>query len=347
MSKGYSPTQYSTSCLLRCAVLQSSSIPNKCGHSTEGQIEMTAYTTWPVGLLDTLFGRTSTEYASIVFVDAENAQAEPDSIKASIESHFGASAKHLFAYSKWSANSSRTKVFRNAGFRLVQADSGENNADIMMSLDAYEMARNFSDRGIKGVAYICFHSDKGFTHLLEKIKSIHGWKSVWVTSNKNKLKIIQSSSSEVLTIPTSVKSGNEVITQLAGAPESKSSRVTASPSEQVSSVPDREGPESARNGRAIMSIGEYVELILSLIGNDTINTHLLSSRIRAYQIEHNWDDTGKESLFSRYGIPKKSTNAHGNRSSMTIKRSIELYLPGKIEITGTAPHYLFKVHESQ
>ena len=196
---------------------------------------MTAYTTWPVGLLDTLFGRTSKEYASIVFVDAENAQAEPDSIKASIESHFGASAKHLFAYSKWSANSSRTKVFRNAGFRLVQADSGENNADIMMSLDAYEMARNFSDRGIEGIAYICFHSDRGFTHLLEKIKSIHGWKSVWVTSNKNKLKIIQSSSSEVLTIPTSVKSGNEVITQLAGAPKSKSSRVTASPSEQVSS----------------------------------------------------------------------------------------------------------------
>ena len=281
-----------------------------------------------MGLLDTWLGKTSNETTtseedvSIVFVDAENAQAKPDSIKASTESHFGAPAKHLFAYSKWSANSPKTKVFRNAGFRLVQADSGENNADIMMSLDAYEMARNFSERGIKGVAYICFHSDKGFTHLLEKIKSLQGWKSVWVTSNKKPLKIIQSSSSEVLTISTPVKSDNEVSTQLSSAPKSKS---------------------SARNRRAAKPIGEYVELILSLIGNDAVTSQQLSSRIRSHQKEHNWDETGKESLFSYYGIPSRSTNAHGNRCPMTIKRSIELFLSGKIEITGTAPNYLFKV----
>jgi len=155
-----------------------------------------------MGLFDRFRKEPSPENKQIalVYVDAENARAQPDSIRESIETHFGADAKQMYSYSKWSAKSVESKKYRNAGFRLVQADSGDNNADIMMSLDAYESVRDFSERGVTGVVYISFHGDKGFTHLLEKIKSVPGWTSVWVTSNKAPAKMIVNSASEVLKI---------------------------------------------------------------------------------------------------------------------------------------------------
>ena len=155
-----------------------------------------------MGLFDRFRKETPPENKQIalVYVDAENAHAQPDSIRESIENHFGGDATQMYSYSKWSAKSVESKKYRNAGFRLVQADSGDNNADIMMSLDAYEAVRDFSERGITGVAYISFHGDKGFTHLLEKIKAIPGWSSVWVTSNKAPTKMIVNSASEVLKI---------------------------------------------------------------------------------------------------------------------------------------------------
>ena len=168
-----------------------------------------------MGLLDIFKQKASSEKkeVALVFVDAENAQAQPDSIKESIENHFGASAKHMYSYSKWSANSPSSKKYRNAGFRLVQADTGDNNADIMMCLDAYEEVRDCSERGIDGIAYICFHGDRGFTHLMEKIKAVSGWKSVWVTSNKKQIKMIQNSASEVLTIPISTNESKKVVSK--------------------------------------------------------------------------------------------------------------------------------------
>ena len=106
----------------------------------------------------------------------------------------------MVAYSKWSANSPNLKKVRDAGFRCIQADTGENNADIMMCLDAYEEVRDRLEKGESGTVYVCFHGDKGFTHLLEKIKALQGWKSVWVTSNTRTVKMIENSASERLLI---------------------------------------------------------------------------------------------------------------------------------------------------
>ena len=138
-----------------------------------------------MGLFDRFRKGDSAENKQIalVYVDAENAHAQPDSIRESIENHFGGDATQMYSYSKWSAKSVESKKYRNAGFRLVQADSGDNNADIMMSLDAYETVRDFSERGITGVAYISFHGDKGFTHLLEKIKAVPGWSFIGCNPN--------------------------------------------------------------------------------------------------------------------------------------------------------------------
>ena len=160
---------------------------------------------------------------ALVYVDAENAHAQPDSIRESIENHFGGDATQMYSYSKWSAKSVESKKYRNAGFRLVQADSGDNNADIMMSLDAYETVRDFSERGITGVAYISFHGDKGFTHLLEKIKAVPGWSSVWVTSNKAPAKMIVNSASEVL----------KIVPQLSATEKSRSKVKDSKPTKQV------------------------------------------------------------------------------------------------------------------
>ena len=285
-----------------------------------------------MGLFDFWFGKKSEpkrneEDIAIVYVDAENTQAEPDTIKTTIQRHFEASPTVMYAYSKWSANNSQTRTFRNSGFRLVQADSGDNNADIMMSLDAYETARNYSERGIKGVAYICFHGDKGFTHLLEKIKAIQGWRSVWVTSNKKQSKMIQSSSSEVLTIEKS--------------PSKSRSKLIQSSSSEVPKITK----SSAGNERVAGPIEEYVELILSLIGDDTVTSPQLDKRIREYQVKQNWDEMGPESLFSYFGIPKFMPNRDGIIDPTTIDRTIQLYLPEVVEITGAPPVYSYKKKE--
>ena len=178
-----------------------------------------------VGIVDRLFKRTppsDNDRVALVYVDAENAQAIPDSIRSTITEHFGGNAKHMFAYSKWSANSPISKKFRNAGFRLMQADSGENNADIMMSLDAYEQVRDLAERGISGEVYICFHGDRGFTHLLERIKAVSGWRSVWVTSNNKRATMIENSASEVLYIPK--VSGKATLTKAKPVAVAKPSR---------------------------------------------------------------------------------------------------------------------------
>jgi len=136
----------------------------------------------------------------LVFLDAENAQASPDEIRDKITTHSGKAPTKMVAYSKWSANSPNLKKVRDAGFRCIQADTGENNADIMMCLDAYEEVRDRLEKGEFGTVYVCFHGDKGFTHLLEKIKALQGWKSVWVTSNTKTVKMIENSASERLLI---------------------------------------------------------------------------------------------------------------------------------------------------
>ena len=142
----------------------------------------------------------STNHVGLVYVDAENCKTSPKDLMSTISKHNGSKPSEAYAYSKWSAKSVQTKKYRTAGFRLQQADSGDNNADIMMCLDAYQRVRDLSDNGISGNVYICFHGDKGFTHLLEKLRTINDWNSVWVTSNTEPNKMIKNSASVTLRV---------------------------------------------------------------------------------------------------------------------------------------------------
>ena len=142
----------------------------------------------------------STNHVGLVYVDAENCITHPQDLMSIISKHNGSKPSETYAYSKWSARSIQTKKYRTAGFRLLQADSGDNNADIMMCLDAYQRVRDLSDNGISGNVYICFHGDKGFTHLLEKLRAINGWNSVWVTSNTKPNEMIENSANVTLRV---------------------------------------------------------------------------------------------------------------------------------------------------
>jgi len=251
------------------------------------------------------------ERVGFVYIDAENSIANPEDYMSSIENHLGTKPKEAVAYSKWSANSPLAKKYRSAGFRLIQADSGENNADIMMSLDAYEKIRDLADQGVNGNVYICFHGDKGFTHLLEKLRAVRGWNSIWVTSNKKQNKMIANASSEVLLISSS-KSKNDTPTK---TNVKASSKVRQAPSTR----------KSTKSGTL-----DFKPVILQLIQNGATNSATLGKAIIAYQRDNNWAETGKEAFNLKFGLSK--TNSYVN----TIKQ----FMSDSIDV-GNGPKYTF------
>lgn len=253
------------------------------------------------------------ERVGFVYIDAENSIANPEDYMSSIENHLGTKPKESVAYSKWSANSPLAKKYRSAGFRLIQADSGENNADIMMSLDAYEKIRDLADQGIEGNVYICFHGDKGFTHLLEKLRAVRGWKSIWVTSNKKQNKMIANASSEVLLISSSKDTDEKPTKTIVKAPRKV-----------------RQAPPSRKNTKATNL--DFKPTILQLIQNGATNSATLGKAIIAYQGDNNWTETGKQAFNLKFRLPK--TNSYVN----TIKQ----FMSDSIDV-GEGPKYSFSI----
>jgi len=253
------------------------------------------------------------ERVGFVYIDAENSIANPEDYMSSIENHLGTKPKESVAYSKWSANSPLAKKYRSAGFRLIQADSGENNADIMMSLDAYEKIRDLADQGIEGNVYICFHGDKGFTHLLEKLRAVKGWKSIWVTSNKKQNKMIANASSEVLLISSSKSTDKKPTKTIVKAPRKV-----------------RQAPPSRKNIKS--NNLDFKPIILQLIQNGATNSATLGKAIIGYQGDNNWAETGKEAFNLNFGLSK--TNSYVN----TIKQ----FMSDSIDV-GEGPRYTFSI----
>ena len=205
----------------------------------------------------------------------------------------------------------QTKKYRTAGFRLLQADSGDNNADIMMCLDAYQRVRDLSDNGISGNVYICFHGDKGFTHLLEKLRSINGWNSVWVTSNTKPNEMIENSASVTLRV---------------SAPEKKP--IKKSPVSQKDTTISDSGKKGTGNDT------ELKELMLELIGEE-IKSSSLGTKIIEYQKSNGWSETGRKAFNEKFGIAK----------SKSYLATISEHLSTEIEILGigAATSYKTKV----
>ena len=261
-----------------------------------------------VSMLGRLFGIKSnssvilTDSVGLVYVDAENCKTSPQDLMYSITKHHGSKPTETFAYSKWSAKGPRTKKYREAGFRLQQADSGDNNADIMMSLDAYERIRDLASMGIQGNVYICFHGDRGFTHLLEKLRTISGWRSIWVTSNNRPNKMIENSASETLRITTSQKDTSK------NAPVESNSADKKEISENVHEKTDN-----------------FKEIIIQVIGKEEIRSSLFGQKIIKYQKENGWNETGKKAFNIRFGLPKNQT--YKTTISNELSSDIEIILP--------------------
>jgi hypothetical protein len=77
----------------------------------------------------------------------------------------------------------------------------------------------------------------------------------------------------------------------------------------------------------------FEDMILELIGKEQINSHTLSSRINTYQKAHDWEETGKRALNQKFGFPL----------GRSYKMSIEKLLPERVEISGDAPRYDYRV----
>ena len=240
-------------------------------------------------------------HVGLVYVDAENCKTPPQDLMSTITIHNESKPSETYAYSKWSAKSMQTKKYRSAGFRLLQADSGDNNADIMMCLDAYQRVRDLSDNGISGNVYICFHGDKGFTHLLEKLRAIKGWNSVWVTSNIKPNSMIENSASVTLRVSVPKK---EPI---------KKSPVNQKDTTISDSVKKDTGNDT-----------ELKELMLELIGEEEIKSSLFAAKILEYQKSNGWSETGKQAFNEKFGIAK----------SKSYLATISKHLSTEVEILG-------------
>ena len=223
----------------------------------------------------------SKKFVTLVYVDAENCKTPPKELMSSIISDNGSKPSETYAYSKWSANSAHTKMYRQAGFRLLQADSGDNNADIMMCLDAYQRVRDLDSNGVKGNVYVCFHGDKGFTHLLEKIRAVNDWNSIWVTSNNNVNPMIENSASRTLKISVSHTKDESV------KPSTKKTK------------------SSSANEQKNTSDVEFKEMVLQAIGDGEIRSSKFGNNIIQLQKQNGWKDTGKEAFNTRFGLPKQ------------------------------------------
>lgn len=118
------------------------------------------------------------EEVVILFVDAENSTVPPVMISERVESECG-QPRIRRAYAKWSANplvKNPLNQYRDEGFECITCDSGPNNADIMLSVDAVDMMHEFGNNG-KRTLIICADGDRGFAHVFDKARKL-GWKSV-------------------------------------------------------------------------------------------------------------------------------------------------------------------------
>lgn len=145
---------------------------------------------WGVGayvtnFISRFFGQRDERNIVLVFVDAENSTIEPGHILETVESEFG-KPRVRQAYSKWSGNpklkTNPVHKYRNAGFQTITCDTGSNNADIQLSVEAVDMMHDFGNRG-KCTLIICADGDRGFAHVFDKARKL-GWKSVLIANEK-------------------------------------------------------------------------------------------------------------------------------------------------------------------
>lgn len=157
----------------------------------------------------------------LLLIDAENSKADPKKIMFAVKKKYGF-PRVATAYSKWTSNpqkkNSPVRKYREEGFECTTCDSGDNNADLMLSVDAMDLMFTFNDDPNKKFLIIGADGDRGYSHVFGKAKK-YGWKTVLCTDSENieDNKILHSAPDEILKLSnlkkksTASKTETEVI----------------------------------------------------------------------------------------------------------------------------------------
>nr|AIF25462.1 hypothetical protein [uncultured marine group II/III euryarchaeote SAT1000_51_D10] len=231
--------------------------------------------------------------AHILFVDGENSPPAPDLMMEAVLSHAGCELDLAFAWAKWYPTSLLLRGLREVGVECIQADEGSNNADIMLSLRAMKEVNKRAGLGQGGIAYVAFGTDKGFSHLLREIRTTKGWKSVYVTSFEDPPSILARSSSEVLYVRRSDGRKKKPVKSL--RPKEGRRRRRRPKKEAQSKTLDRSELDTSKKD-------ELEKLLISLIGEGSVNVAALGNRISAYQKNNGLQDTGSKVLLKEFGL---------------------------------------------
>ena len=138
----------------------------------------------------------------LLLIDAENSQVDPKKMMAEVRKKYG-SPRVATAYSKWIGNpqkkNSPIHKYRAAGIDCIPCDTGDNNADLMLSLDAMELIFTYHEDPNRKYLIVGAHGDRGYSHIFGKAKKF-GWKTVLCTDSLEieKNEILHSSADEIL-----------------------------------------------------------------------------------------------------------------------------------------------------
>ena len=246
--------------------------------------------------------------ACLLFVDGENGPPDPLLLVEAVERHAGMHPEVKIAYGKWNLLAKNTQKFGEAGFERVLADKGSNNADLMLSLKALREVQDRSQQGQTGAIYIAFKDDKGFAHLFNHVRSLAGWRVIFVTSSTDPPRSLANLADEVLVIESDAPGGRPPARRPAagrgrgrgrrGGGRQRRGAVQPRPGQKTLAAPATLQQEEARNllRRGVRSI---------VTGSRTLNS--FTGRLGKFLVRENFPDPKPKALYVACGAPKSWT----------------------------------------
>ena len=246
--------------------------------------------------------------ACLLFVDGENGPPDPLLLVEAVERHAGMHPEVKIAYGKWNLLAKNTQKFGEAGFERVLADKGSNNADLMLSLKALREVQDRSQQGQTGAIYIAFKDDKGFAHLFNHVRSLAGWRVIFVTSSTDPPRSLANLADEVLVIESDAPGGRPPARRPAagrgrgrgrrGGGRQRRGAVQTRPGQKTLAAPSTLQQEEARNllRRGVRSI---------VTGSRTLNS--FTGQLGKFLVRENFPDPKPKALYVACGAPKSWT----------------------------------------
>ena len=263
--------------------------------------------------------------ACLLFVDGENGPPDPLLLVEAVERHAGMHPEVKIAYGKWNLLAKNTQKFGEAGFERVLADKGSNNADLMLSLKALREVQDRSQQGQTGAIYIAFKDDKGFAHLFNHVRSLAGWRVIFVTSSTDPPRSLANLADEVLVIESDAPGGRPPARKPAagrgrgrgrGGGRQRRGAVQTRPGQKTLAAPATLQQEEARNllRRGVRSI---------VTGSRTLNS--FTGRLGKFLVRENFPDPKPKALYVACGAPK----------SWTTLKVLDHFVPELVTSEGT------------